>query len=104
MIHQILAEGYTQYHTQTFDQSVLTLMRDGLITEEEALKNCNHPNELLLKLKGIENASDRTWASVEQGRESKPQGGLGAEPARPPKTSGEMGSTKVGATPPDWMA
>ena len=38
---------------QTFDQSVLGLLRDGLITEEEALKNCNNPNELALKLKGI---------------------------------------------------
>jgi len=104
LIHSIVAEGMGEYGMQTFDQSVLGLLKQGLITEQEALKNCNHPNELLLKLKGIENASDRTWASVEKGRESKPQGGLGAEPARPPKTAGEMGSTKVSATPPDWMA
>jgi twitching motility protein PilT len=65
MIHQVLAEGFTQYHTQTFDQSVLALMRDGLITEEEALKNCNNPNELNLKLKGILATSDRTWSAIE---------------------------------------
>jgi twitching motility protein PilT len=65
MIHQVLAEGFTQYHTQTFDQSVLGLMRDGLISEEEALKNCNNPNELSLKLKGILATSDRTWSPIE---------------------------------------
>src|SRR5262249_49348836 len=53
MIHGVMAEGVTQYHMQTFDQSVLGLLRDGLINEEEALKNCNNPNELSLKLKGI---------------------------------------------------
>ncbi len=67
MIHQALGEGFTQYHTQTFDQSVLGLLRDGLITEDEALKNCNNPNELSLKLKGILATSDRTWAPIESG-------------------------------------
>jgi len=68
MIHQALAEGFTQYHTQTFDQSVLSLLRDALITEEEALKNCNNPNELSLKLKGILATSDRTWQPIESQR------------------------------------
>ncbi len=64
-IHQVVAEGVTQYGMQTFDQSVLTLLRDGLITEEEALKNCNNPNELSLKLKGISATSDRLWQPVD---------------------------------------
>jgi twitching motility protein PilT len=70
MIHSAVADGFTQYHMQTFDQSVLGLLRDGLITEEEALKNCNNPNELALKLKGIMATSDRTWRPVDQGRPS----------------------------------
>ena len=44
---------------------MLALLRDGLITEEEALKNCNNPNELSLKLKGILATSDRTWSAIE---------------------------------------
>jgi len=52
---------------QTFDQSVLALLREGLITEEEALRNCNNPNELALKLKGIAATSDRTWQPIEAG-------------------------------------
>ena len=65
MIHSAVAEGTTQYGMQTFDQSVLTLLREGLISEEEALKNCNNPNELALKLKGISATSDRTWQTVD---------------------------------------
>jgi twitching motility protein PilT len=65
LIHTAVAEGVTQYGMQTFDQSVLTLLREGLITEEEALRNCNNPNELSLKLKGISATSDRTWQPVD---------------------------------------
>jgi twitching motility protein PilT len=64
-IHQVVAEGVSQYGMQTFDQSVLTLLREGLISEEEALKNCNNPNELSLKLKGISATSDRLWQPVD---------------------------------------
>ncbi len=64
-IHQVVAEGVTQYGMQTFDQSVLALLRDGLISEEEALKNCTNPNELSLKLKGISATSDRMWQPVD---------------------------------------
>src|SRR6266542_687162 len=45
-LHTLISEGVTQYGMQTFDQSVLSLLREGLITEEEALRNCNNPNEL----------------------------------------------------------
>ena len=94
LLHGIIAEGMTEYGMQTFDQSVLSLLREGLITEQDALKNCNKPNELLLKLKGIEAASDRTWQALEAGRES-PASQLGAEPTRPPRTSGELGTTRI---------
>jgi twitching motility protein PilT len=65
MIHTAVAEGVTQYGMQTFDQSVLQLLREGFITEDEALKNCNNPNELSLKLKGISATSDRTWQPID---------------------------------------
>ncbi|NOT33705.1 MAG: type IV pilus twitching motility protein PilT [Candidatus Eisenbacteria bacterium] len=74
MIHTAIAEGVTQYGMQTFDQSVLGLLREGLISEEEALKNCNNPNELQLKLKGISASSDRMWQPVDAASaESSPE-------------------------------
>jgi twitching motility protein PilT len=69
MIESLVAEGFTQYGMQTFDQSVLGLLREGIISEEEGLRNCNSPNELLLKLKGILASSDRMWQPVETVRD-----------------------------------
>ncbi len=85
LIRAVIAEGVTQYGMQTFDQSVLALLRDGLISEEEALKNCNNPTELSLKLKGISATSDRVWQPVD---DAKPGGdvsqvSLGAPVASP---------------------
>jgi twitching motility protein PilT len=87
MIQSAVAEGVTQYGMQTFDQSVLQLLRDGLISEEEALKNCNNPNELALKLKGISAASDRLWQAVEKS---------GDEPSGEPAAGG--------SARPGWMS
>lgn len=92
-LRTLVAEGVTQYGMQTFDQSVLALLREGLITEEEALRNCNNPNELSLKLKGISATSDRTWQSVESTGASEPA----AAPAAP-------GASAGGEARPDWMS
>ncbi len=97
LLRGIIAEGNTQYGMQTFDQSVLQLLREGLISEDEALKNCNNPNELRLKLKGISATSDRTWQSVDAATgEGKDLGGMtglvsGGSPASP-------------ASRPNWMS
>jgi len=88
MIHTAVAEGVTQYGMQTFDQSVLQLLREGLITEEEALKNCNNPNELSLKLKGISASSDRTWQPVDA--------------ATAPEAAADAGASSGGR--PNWMS
>ncbi len=64
LLHAVVAEGMTQYGMQTFDQSIMGLLKDGLIDEAEALKHATNPNELSLKLKGIDAASDRTWQAV----------------------------------------
>jgi twitching motility protein PilT len=91
LLASVVAEGVTQYGMQTFDQSVLHLLRDGRITEEEALKNCSNPNELALKLKGISATSDRTWQPVDAaaGEPETVSGGLSpAGGSRPPAGAG----------------
>jgi len=97
LLHSVVAEGVTQYGMQTFDQSVLALLREGLITEEEALRNCNNPNELSLKLKGISATSDRTWQAVDAVSGDRPV--PGAPGAVPP-----AGSSSGGGRQPDWMS
>ncbi len=66
LLPSAMAEGMTQYGMQTFDQAVMTLLRDGLISEQDAIKNSTNPNELELKLKGISATSDRLWQAVEK--------------------------------------
>jgi twitching motility protein PilT len=95
LIHQVVAEGVTQYGMQTFDQSVLALLREGIITEEEALRNCNNPNELSLKLKGISATSDRMWQPVASGAAEKPEGAAAA---------GAAASAAGKSAAPDWMS
>jgi twitching motility protein PilT len=95
LLHQLIAEGVTQYGMQTFDQSVLALLREGLITEEEALRNCNNPNELALKLKGIAATSDRTWQPIEAA-----EGGA----RRVPSGSGAVAKPGGPAPGSDWMS
>jgi twitching motility protein PilT len=78
LIQSAVAEGTTQYGMQTFDQSVLSLLREGVISEEEALKNCNNPNELTLKLKGISGTSNRMWGT--ENAETGAEAAAGASP------------------------
>jgi Tfp pilus assembly ATPase PilU len=57
----------TQYGMQTFDQSVMSLFKGGLVSEEEALRHCTNASEFQLHLKGIQATSDRRWQPVERG-------------------------------------
>jgi len=52
-IPDLMARNHNVYGTQTFDQSVLALLKDGLIDKEQALRSVNNPDDLELKLQGI---------------------------------------------------
>ncbi len=49
-ITDAIAEGTEVYKSQTFDQSLLKLYADGIISEQEALLNSSRPNDLKLKI------------------------------------------------------
>lgn len=48
-----MASGRKVYGSQTFDQAVYRLLKDGKITETNALAAVNNPDELSLRLRGI---------------------------------------------------
>jgi len=50
-IKEAMVAGGEQYGMITFDQALLTLWRDGKISEIEALRNSDSPNDLRLKMK-----------------------------------------------------
>lgn len=61
LIESAIAEGFDQHRSQTFDQSVYSLLKDDIITYEVAIRNATNPNDFDLKVKGIESTSDRSW-------------------------------------------
>ena len=64
-INDAIAKGVTSYGMQSFDQSLMFLMQERLITYEEALKHCTNPDDFALRVKGILATSDTTWDGFE---------------------------------------
>ncbi len=58
LIHDVVAEGTSQYGMQTFDQSLLDLYRRELITYEDALSRATKPNDFALMVKGVQSTKD----------------------------------------------
>lgn len=65
LITQAIREGVSSHGMQSFDQSLMKLLVEGMITMEEALKNSSNPHEFSLRLKGIQATSDKTWETFE---------------------------------------
>ena len=53
LIPDYIAEGFSQYGMQTFDQSFLNLYKSGIISYEDALSRATNPDDFALKVKGI---------------------------------------------------
>jgi twitching motility protein PilT len=57
-IREQIALGTSQYGMQTFDQSLYTLYKNGLITLDEALHRASNPDEFKLKIQGVQFTAD----------------------------------------------
>ncbi len=64
-LREAIAQGAVGYGMQTFDQSLMQLLKRGLITKEEALKNCTNPDDFMLRLQGVQGTSDTQWDTFE---------------------------------------
>ncbi len=71
-IPDIISKGYTSYGMQTFDQSLMQLVKDNLVTYEEALKHVSNPDDFALRFRGIASTSDGQWGEFD-GVEEKPE-------------------------------
>ena len=87
-ITQAISQSYTTYGMQTFDQSLMVLFKQNVITYEEALRQCSNPDDFALRVSGISATSDSSWDSFEGGKDEtqQPGGPQQAKPAaqRPP--------------------
>lgn len=52
-IAMLIEEGYAQYGMQTFDQALFDLYRAGEITDKTALRYATSPNDLKLRMQGM---------------------------------------------------
>jgi twitching motility protein PilT len=60
-LRDAIQQGYVSYGMQTFDQSLMNLLKRGLITFEEALRQSSNPDDFKLKASGISSTSDLSW-------------------------------------------
>jgi twitching motility protein PilT len=61
MILPAISEGHSQYGSQSFDQSLLQLYHDDMITLEVARQNASNPDDFELAVRGVSGTSDRRW-------------------------------------------
>jgi twitching motility protein PilT len=52
-IRDAIENGKDIYHSQSFDQSILELYNDGVISKEQALENATSASDLELKISGL---------------------------------------------------
>ena len=59
-LHDAIARGHATYGMQTFDQSLLDLVRDGLVTEEDARAVATSPHDFSLSMAAAAGTGSRT--------------------------------------------
>ncbi len=71
-IREQIALGTSQYGMQTFDQSLYSLYQADLITLEEALRRASNPDELRLKMEGVQFTADAAREEMESSLHADP--------------------------------
>jgi len=100
-LHDAISKGFTSYGMQTFDQSLMHLVKGNLVTYEEALKNVSNPDDFALRFRGIASTSDGTWDDFDKDDEEKQEstqtrmGPAGGSAERP--GGGGPGATQAGS-------
>src|SRR2546421_314969 len=75
-----IVQGHSQYGMQTFDQCLLQLFRDGLVSHETAREAASSPDDFDLRVRGI-------FSTGEQSFEQKKDEKAPEMPKRGPKTA-----------------
>jgi twitching motility protein PilT len=103
-IPDAIAQGHLSYGMQTFDQSLMGLLKSGLVSYEEALRQATNPDDFALRVSGISGTSDSKWDSFEKPNEPSappPAARPAAAPPRPPQAPGATtGASHLGRLTP----
>ena len=65
-IRDAIEAGKEHYKSQSFDQSILDLYNDGIISKEQALKNATSASDLELKISGLTSGKASDSSSVNE--------------------------------------
>ena len=65
-IPDAIAQGHVSYGMQTFDQSLMMLVRQNLITYQEALRQASNADDFALRYQGVSSTSDSKWDDFDQ--------------------------------------
>jgi twitching motility protein PilT len=65
-IRDAIEEGKEIYGSQTFDQAILDLYNQGVISREKAFEYATSPSDLKLKMEGLSTATDGDLSSFEK--------------------------------------
>lgn len=77
-----IAEGMIAYGMQTFDQSLMALVKDNKVSYHEAMRQATNPNDFALRMKGIRGTSDSKWDQFE-GEKAEERGEDSGEQKKP---------------------
>ena len=72
-LREAIAQGYTTYGMQIFDQALMDLVKRKIISYKEALRQSSNPDDFKLKFSGIDSTSDTSWKDFERGKEQEKQ-------------------------------
>jgi twitching motility protein PilT len=70
-IKDAIAEGLHPYGMMSFDQSLASLVKQHLVTYEEAIKHSSSPSDFALLFRGVSGGANQNWSGGAAG-ESKP--------------------------------
>jgi twitching motility protein PilT len=96
-ISEAIAQGHVSYGMQTFDQSLMALLRAQVISYEEALRQATNPDDFALRVSGISGTSDSKWDSFDKAHDGPgPAQRAAPRPAQagpppPPQQLGRVG-------------
>jgi len=65
-IPDAISQGHLTYGMQTFDQSLMGLLKQNLVSYEEALRQATNPDDFALRVSGVSGTSDSKWDSFEK--------------------------------------
>jgi twitching motility protein PilT len=66
-IKDAIAEGLHPYGMTSFDQSLAALVKQRLVTYDEAVKHSTSPSDFALLFRGVSGSAERAWTPSEKG-------------------------------------